>query len=372
MSLELAALCWPIVSEQAIARVGELLRSGNTSFDEGLCRAFEAELCRYFQVRRALVTCNGTSAIFSAFHAAGLEPGDEVIAPPLTHWASVAPAAYLGCDLRYADLEPDSLGLSCDAVRRKITPRTRAVVVCHLYGNPVDVAALRTLCDEYGLLLFEDISHATGATLHGRPLGSFGHVSAFSMQAAKLISAGEGGVLLTNDDNLYERAMVLGHPKRTIDTGGSQRVIRVTRGFKFRPSTVTLVLAEDSFRQLPEILDVRNRMADALRERLAGRAGIAFPRTIPGAERVYWEQELLLNDPRWRPENAVHACRQAGLPAAPLKFEFLPEVPWLSNGEEAAWPHAERHRQSLLILPAFNQPDTALLDRYVEALTSGH
>lgn len=366
----LSAIRWPIVSEEAIAQVSDLLRSGRTSFDEELCQAFEAAVCRRFDVRHAIATCNGTAALFSACYAAGLGPGDEVLVPPLTHWASVAPAAFLGCDLVYVDVEPDSLSISCEQVRQRITERTRAIIVCHLFGNPVDVAALRSLCDERQLVLIEDVSHATGATLHGRPLGSFGHLAAFSMQAAKLISAGEGGILLTNGAEYYERALELGHPKRPVRLPGRDSTIRVTRGFKFRPSTVTLALALDSLSRLDEVLATRTAMAQTLRSQLADCAGVSFPREITGAQRVYWEYELSLTQADWQPADALRSCAAAGLPAAPWRFEFLPDIPWLAGRTDrhSAWPCAVRHQQSLLVIPPFNQRDDNLLDRYAAAL----
>lgn len=178
---------WPVITEETIAKIADLLRSGRIHRNPELTEGFESDLCRFFRVEHALLVCNGTAAAFSAYHALGLGSGDEIIAPAFTHWATVVPATLLGCRAAFADVEPDSFGLSMESTERLITPKTRAVVVSHMYGNPADVARLRALCDRHGLFLIEDLSHAPGALVNGAPVGSFGDAAFFSMQATKTV-----------------------------------------------------------------------------------------------------------------------------------------------------------------------------------------
>ncbi len=361
---------WPIVDEATVTKVAELLRAGRTSLDEELLSAFEAELCAYFGVKHALLTCNGTSAALSCYHALGLGPGDEVIGPALTHWATLLPAVRLGCRVVFADLDPDSLSISVEDVAGKITAATRAVAVCHMFGNPADLRALRNLCRQRELYLIEDLSHAVGATVGGAPVGSFGHVAFFSMQASKMISAGEGGALLTNDSQWYARALALGHPKRRGQLpqpagpcGDS------SLGYKFRPSPLLVLLGRESFRRLDEQNAVRREMFLEIRRRLGDLGDVHFPEAIPAAQRVWFEYNLLLGDRLPGPAEIAARLREQGVIAEAAKYDYLPDLPQFQGGPQAAdCPHARRHRDRLLLLSPFKRRGYEVLEAYVAAL----
>ena len=209
-------LKWPRFTDAEESAVLRILRDGNVS-SHPVVRELEDDFRALTGRRHALAHCNGTAALLAAFHALDLPPGSEVLVPAATFWASVLPMIWCGLIPVFCESEPDTLGLDPDDAARRITPRTRAIVVVHLWGLPCRTAALRQLADDHGLKIIEDASHAHGASVDGVPCGRFGDVSVFSMQGDKLVPAGEGGVLLTDDEAIHRRAVCLGDIRRILD-----------------------------------------------------------------------------------------------------------------------------------------------------------
>ncbi len=355
---------WPIISEKAVQKMNHLLAEGNISFDSRLSQELETRFQDYFCVPHALLTCNGTSAAFSAFHAIQMQPEDEIIAPPYTHPATVLPATLLGGKIIFTDFENTRFTPALDALERAVTRRTKAVVVCHLYGNPVDIVAIRELCDAHHLLLLEDISHAIGATVGGRRVGSFGDIAFFSMQASKLIAAGEGGALLTPHFDYYARALELGHPKRIKELPPERQRYQSGLGYKFRLSTLHAALALESFCELDTTIRIRNEMCDALRSKLKAIPGIYIPEVMAGAKRVYWQQELFIQDSYLSPSEVRNALQQAEVNAFGANFEILPDLPHFKNQYPYAFPNARELVQRMILLPPFTRQNPALIEKY--------
>ncbi|MEM6560595.1 MAG: aminotransferase class I/II-fold pyridoxal phosphate-dependent enzyme, partial [Planctomycetota bacterium] len=186
---------WPILTEEDEAAVLRVIRDGDLT-SHPVTRELEADYRSRFGVRHALAMCNGTTALLAAFFALDLQPGDEVIVPSATWWSSASPMLWLGAVPVFADNEPDRLGLCPADVEAKITPRTRAIVVVHLWGMPSKMTELLALAERHGLAVIEDASHAHGATWRGKPVGTLGDIGVFSLQGDKLAPAGEGGILL--------------------------------------------------------------------------------------------------------------------------------------------------------------------------------
>ncbi|MCH8054291.1 MAG: DegT/DnrJ/EryC1/StrS family aminotransferase, partial [Planctomycetes bacterium] len=172
---------WPIITEEDEAAVLQVLRDGDLS-QHPVTRQLEDDYRAYFGRRHALAHCNGTAALLAAFFALDLEPGDEVLVPSATFWASVVPMLWVGALPVFCESEPDRLGLDPEDVARKITPRTRAMVVVHLWGMPSRMTELFEIAERHKLKIIEDASHAQGATWRGRKCGTLGDISVFSLQ----------------------------------------------------------------------------------------------------------------------------------------------------------------------------------------------
>jgi perosamine synthetase len=205
---------WPPIDSTAVESVLQQLSSGLSIYDRsGVVRDFEERFATLHNRRHGLITSSGTAALHSVYYALGIGPGDEVICPTYTFFATAMPLFQLGALPVLADCDPDG-DIDPLELDRLMTRSTKAVVVTHMWGLPCRLDEIREFCDRRGLFLVEDCSHAHGATYKGQLVGSHGHAAVWSLQGKKIISAGEGGILLTDDDELYDRAQLLGHFNR--------------------------------------------------------------------------------------------------------------------------------------------------------------
>jgi len=205
---------WPIVTADDEQAVLQVLRAGRMSGND-ITKQFEAEMADFFGVRHALGYCNGTASLLGAMWACGVARGTEIIGPSLTYWATVMPAWNLGATIVFTDCEPDTLCIDPGDIEHRITDRTRAIVVTHNYGHPCDMDAIMAIARKHGVKVIEDVSHAHGALYKGRMLGTLGDVAAMSLMTGKSFPVGEGGMLITNERRLWERAIAFGFYERT-------------------------------------------------------------------------------------------------------------------------------------------------------------
>lgn len=208
-----ALYAWPIVTQEDEQAVLEVLRAGKMS-QWDVTMQFEAEYAAFQGARYALGHCNGTAALLSAMFAVGLGRGDEMIVPSLTYWASALPAFSLGATPVFADSDPVSLCVDPGDIEHRITGRTRAIMVVHYCGHPCDMDPIMAVARRHGLKVIEDVSHAQGSLYKGRMVGSIGDVAGMSMMAGKSFPIGEGGMLCTNDRDIFERAVAFAHYER--------------------------------------------------------------------------------------------------------------------------------------------------------------
>lgn len=204
---------WPVITAEDEEAVLEVLRSGTMSGTE-ITRMFEKEFAAWMGVEYALGCCNGTAAIQEAMWACGVGIGDEVICPAMTYWASCTAALALGAAVNFADIDPETLCIDPRDIEHRIGPRTKAIIVVHYAGYPCDMDAIMDIARRHGVKVIEDVSHAVGSLYKGRPCGSIGDISGMSMMAGKSFAVGEGGMVTTNNRELYERCMAFGHYER--------------------------------------------------------------------------------------------------------------------------------------------------------------
>ena len=204
---------WPITTEEDEQAVLEVLRAGAMS-GWSITEQFEKEFTAWLGVRHGLCFANGTMALLAAMYAAGLRSGDEMICPSLTYWASTLQIFSLGATVVFADVDPHSLCLDPADIEHHIGPRTKAIMVVHYCGYPADMDRIMAVAAKHDLKVIEDNSHAHGALYKGRLTGSIGHLSGMSIMSGKSFPVGEGGVLVTDDQEVYETAIAFGHYSR--------------------------------------------------------------------------------------------------------------------------------------------------------------
>ncbi|HCN09538.1 MAG TPA: hypothetical protein DIT01_16540 [Lentisphaeria bacterium] len=205
---------WPIVTEEDEQAVLEVLRDGGRPSGTDISMQLESEVAAWHGVKHGLTYPNGTLALQTAFWAAGVRRGDEIIVPSITYWASAMPAFALGATVVYADIDAATLCIDPNDIERHISPRTKAIVPVHYCGHPCDMDAILPIAQKHGLKVIEDVSHAQGTLYKGRIVGSFGDAAAFSMMSAKSFAAGEGGMLITDDDGIQQHAIAYAHYAR--------------------------------------------------------------------------------------------------------------------------------------------------------------
>lgn len=205
---------WPIVTAEDEAAVLEVLRGRKMSMID-ITMEFEREYAAWVGTKFALGYCNGTASLLGAMWACGVGAGDEIICPSVTYWASGSPALHLGATVNFADVEAETLCLDPQDIEHRIGPKTKAIVVVHYAGHPADMDRILPIAKRHGVKVIEDVSHAHGSLYKGRPCGTMGDVAGLSMMCGKSFAIGEAGMLLTDDREIYERAIAYGHYERT-------------------------------------------------------------------------------------------------------------------------------------------------------------
>lgn len=373
---------WPrftTTDEEAVLRV---LRDGNVS-THPVIKELEADFRQFSGRSYALAHCNGTAALFAAFHSLGLEPGDEILVPSATFWASVLPMVWFGLVPIFCESEIETLGICPIDAEARITDRTRAIVIVHMWGLPCKVAAIQALAKKRGLKVIEDASHAHGASVDGVPCGRWGDASVFSLQGDKLVPAGEGGIFLTDDETLFERAICLGDITRILHLDSAQRRFAATSfGLKTRIAPLSAALGQAMLARLPESNAIRNCNHLALSEELEA---LGFDTFLPtdGVQRVYFEFIIRHRDPAFDSKQLVAMLQQMGCKVGVPRYPLLHQQPFFTEGHAAQvgrypvappsyealpLPITESENLRLIRLPNFCHHDAApLIAQYVAA-----
>lgn len=292
-----ADMRWPRVGEEEIAAVVDALRKSSedisylTSYaGGGPTEAFEQDFCSVIGVKYALSTNSGGAALHIAIMAAGVEAGDEVIVSGYTWGQTVSCILQQNAIPVFADIDPETYTLDPKSIEEKISPYTKAIVVVHLYGQAADMDPIMEIARKYGLMVIEDCAQATGATYKGRRVGSIGHFGCFSIGSGKQIIGGEGGLVVTNDEELFERACLYGcHPARAnkVIKDPKRRLEIDNLIYTYRIHPLAAVIARVQLRYLDEWNEQRRQNCERLSRGLAGIPGIRPPAVREECEHVY-------------------------------------------------------------------------------------
>ncbi len=366
----------PWVREEDAEAVAAAVRRGEISgsFGEEI-PAFERELAAYVGVAHGVACTSGTTALQLAVAAARIGPGDEVLVPESTNIATALGAHHQGATVVPVDAEPDTGNLDLDHVEGLIGTRTRAIVPVHLFGHPVDMDRLMEIAARHDLVVIEDCAQSHGATVRGRMTGSFGHMACFSFYANKVITTGEGGMVVTDDAQLAER---LRHLRNL--AFGEPRFVHDEAGFNFRMTGYQAALGRAQLRRIEEVLRHKRRVAETYDRRLAEVPGVRRPVERAWARSVRWMYWIALEEdhPLARDElmavlrergveTRTHFCPMSHQPALRAREAFrprpcpvaarlwerglyLPSSPMLT-GEQIEYVVAQLHDVSCRVAP---------------------
>lgn len=285
----LAELSEKIVTQSAREKISEMLKRDEISVSP-IVGEFENRFSAYIGVKYGLCVVNGTTAIQAGLFAVGVGAGDEVIVPSFTFWATVGPVVANGAVPVFADVDERTHNLTPESIEKCITPKTKAILLVHVWGNPCDMDGIMGVAKKHGLKVVEDCSHAHGATYGGKKVGSIGDVGCFSMQASKVLAAGEGGILVTDKKEYFDRATVLGQYDRCAGLGEDSEYSRywlTGYGYKHRVNPLAIAIADANLDRLDALNEVRNRNAETFEALLSELPFVRFQKKEKEANRVY-------------------------------------------------------------------------------------
>jgi len=251
-------------------------------------QSFEREWAQMVGVCHGISVNSCTSGLYAAIGAAGIGPGDEVIVSPYTMAASATAALIFNGVPIFADIDPETYCLSAATIRARLTPRTKAIIVVHIFGQSADMDPIMDLAREHGLTVIEDCAQAPFATYKGRPVGSLGHMGVFSLNYHKHIHTGEGGMVTTNDDTLADRVQLIrNHAEAVVAHKGVSDLVNMI-GFNFRLGEIEAAIGREQLRKGPYLIAERRENVAYLESELAGVCGLTMPKVGWARDHVYY------------------------------------------------------------------------------------
>jgi len=309
--------------------VEDAMRNGWYENPYHYVETFQKELARYHDRKFGIMTPNCTTAIHLLLTALGIKDGDEVIVPDCTWIATAAPITYLRAKPVFCDIDPVNWCLDPESVKKSITPRTKAIIVVDLFGNMPLMDELIAIADQYKLHLIEDSAEALGSKYKGVRAGKFGVGSVFSFHRTKTIATGEGGMLLLDDEKLYERCMFLRDHGRK--PGGAMYYnYEVT--YKYMPFNLQAALGYAQFLRLDELVNMKRAIWLKYKERLADIGDLEFNAEPEGVFNSVWITALVFGKShKMDKSNAMVSFEKIGLPSRPFFYPLssLPAYPGL-------------------------------------------
>ncbi|MEM7577335.1 MAG: DegT/DnrJ/EryC1/StrS family aminotransferase [Planctomycetota bacterium] len=297
--------------------IRSVLDSGTLTSTKGEhVKALEEEFAASIGVKHAFACTSGSFAFQAAVAALDLEPGDEIIGTPITDMGSIAGMLYQGVVPVFADVDPVTLNVTADTIAARMSERTQAIAVTHLFGNPCDMDPILTLAAKHDLPIIEDAAQSLGAKYQDRPTGSMGDLAAFSLQQGKHITTGEGGLVTTNDDALARRLFLFINKAWGYGDAKPDHYFLAPNG---RMNELQGAVARAQFAKLPALMDKRLHAACRICGHLMRLPGLTPPPVKPGDTCSYWRIPVRV-DPKVVPggvDALTQSLRNLGIPAAP-------------------------------------------------------
>lgn len=286
-------VCVPLLGERELEYVSDCIKGGWISSSGKYVNKFEEGFAKYCGCKYGIATTNGTTAIHLALACLNLQKDDEVIVPSFTMIGSVLPIIYCGAKPVLVDADPLTGNMDTESIESKITKRTKAILPVHIYGNPCNMDQINSLARDYHLVVIEDAAEAHGATFKGKRTGGLGDMGCFSFFANKIITTGEGGMVVTNNEEFANKAAAL----RNLAFPKGKRVYSHDAvGFNYRMTNIQAALGLAQLERIDELVNRRKSSAKLYDSLLRSRKGIRFFKTEEGAESVCWMYSILIED----------------------------------------------------------------------------
>ncbi len=280
----------PNIGKEEEEAVLEVLRSGMLAKGPK-SKEFEADFAKYTGTNHAVSTSSGTSALHISLMANGIGQDDEVVIPPITFFATASTVLFCGAKPVFVDVDPDTYNIDVTKVEEAVTDKTKAIMPVHMYGQPVDMGPLMEIAKKHNLKVIEDACQSHGAEYGGKKVGTFGDASCFSFYPTKNMVAGEGGMIVTDDQNLKTECMLLR------DHGEIVHYEHVLLGYNYRMTEIGAAIGIEQLKKLPGFIHKRQENAKALTEGLSDLDGIQTPVVGANSTHVYYQYIIKVEKP---------------------------------------------------------------------------
>jgi len=386
---------WPPISRSKINCISKYYKSGEKKNSAGypeIVKIFESNFAKYQKKKYALSTNSGTSALQAALFAVNIKPGDEIIAPALTFHATATPIYSVNGVPVLADCEPDTGNIDPESIEKKIGKKTKALIITHLCGHPCEMDKILKIIKKYKIFLIEDCSHAHGSTYKGIKVGNFGDIGCFSLDNNKLLAAGEGGILVTDNRKFFEKALLLSdfgpRIKNEIRFKNYKKYNETGLGFKHRIHPASAAIANNELKKINFYIKRRHRMLNYLSSEIKKIIGMSPPITRKFANRgayygyrPFYDRKKLNNISI---DNFIKILQAEGMEVRRSSHSPLHLLPLFSKKKNGAYflhkkydryknykngdlPKCEKFYNSTLSLPTFTFEKKELVNQYIKA-----
>lgn len=335
----------PTIDKQDVDAVKECLKSGWVSSAGPALYKFAEEFARFIGVKYALPVSNGTTALHLALLALGIKPNDEVIIPALTFVSPASVTAAIGAKPVFIDVAKNSFLMDLKKIEKKITKKTKAIVVVHLYGYPIDLDPILKLAKKYDLKVIEDCAEALGAKYKNRLVGSFGDIACFSFYGNKFITTGEGGMLTTNSQKSYQLAQLYCDHGMTKERRYYHKVV----GFNYRMTAMQAALGSSQLKKIKDFLKIRQNIESKYKEELKNLKEIYWVKPVKESQTVCWLATFLVTSKRIR-DGLFDYLAKKGIEARKV-FLPIPNMPPYKTSDK--FPNTKSVSDRGLSLPTF-------------------
>lgn len=341
----------PLLGEEELKNVIDCIKSGWISSAGAYISEFEKRFSEYCGVKNGVAVSNGTTALHAACTALDFQPGDEMIMPAFTIISCALGIIYAGGKPVLVDAEPETWNIDVLKIEEKITPKTRAIMVVHIYGHPVDMDPVYVLAKKYNLKIIEDAAEAHGAEYKGRKTGGLGDISCFSFYANKIITTGEGGMVLTDDSVLAEKVRSF----RNLCFDKERRFLHEGLGHNFRLTNLQAAIGVAQMKNVERFVEMKRKNAALYGDLLKDVIGLTLPTEKEWAKNVYWMYGIVLDEKlgidAWEFAKKLEAKGVGTRPFfAPMHQQPILKKMGMFHGEK--YPVAERIAKYGLYLPS--------------------
>ncbi len=356
-------LMQPALGGNELNYVTDCVTSGWISSQGEYVRRFEAQFADFLGGANTIAVSSGTAALHLALKALNIGPGDEVIVPDLTFAATANVVLHCGATPVLADVDPSTWTLDADALARRISARTRAVIPVHLYGHPCDMERIVEIAKRHRLWVVEDCAEAQGASYRGQPVGTLGDIGCFSFFSNKVITTGEGGMVTSASREIADRARVL----RDHGMRAGRRYWHEVAGFNYRMTNLQAAVGVAQMERVQKFINRRLEIGARYVARLEATPGLIMPPRKPWAQTIYWIFSMLVvaEDTGISRDALAHALESRGIETRPFFFPMHVQPPYLQADE---YPVSTRLSAQGISLPSGNEISDVEIDRVCDAI----